>query len=200
MPRLISDALCAVKAESMSRRSQLVIASTWDGRELAPAERSHVEIALTSADSGSRAIVQLTWDAPFAESAAPPAPAGYYPDLWQHEVVEVFIAGAGQEYLELEVGPYGHYALFGFARERQRDRTISLREFTFGTDMGRFCGRAAFDAAELPAGALRWNAYRITGAEPPRQYQAAVAVPGARPDFHRLERYAALAWQGTPGV
>ena len=46
-------------------------------------------------------------------------PQGRLWQLWEHEVVEIFIAGEDGHYLELEFGPWGHYLALTFSDVRQ---------------------------------------------------------------------------------
>jgi hypothetical protein len=32
-----------------------------------------------------------------------------FPNLWRHDVIELFLLGPDKRYLELEFGPFGHY-------------------------------------------------------------------------------------------
>jgi hypothetical protein len=59
-------------------------------------------------------------------------------------------------------------------------------------------GAAWIPRAWLPRGADRVNAYAIHGRGPSRRYLAAFPVPGDQPDFHRLDRFGALALRPPP--
>ena len=54
----------------------------------------------------------------------PPGPAGSTDELWNHEVVEVFIMGRAERYLEIEMSPHGHY----LALKLQGARNIVTKE------------------------------------------------------------------------
>ena len=85
------------------KRTRLVIDSTWDGEVIGPDER--VSLAL---ELGDAALV-LDVDAPFHGDPAPPGVPGSCDGLWEFEVAELFLLGAEQHYLEIELGPFGHY-------------------------------------------------------------------------------------------
>jgi hypothetical protein len=172
-------------------RLRLAIATTWDGE---PAEASAVEVAFV--EDG----LMVEVEAPYAGDAPPPGPPGRADRLWQHEVVELFLAEANTRaarYFELELGPHGHWLALGFAGYRQRTSAAVAVAFSARITGARWSGTARVDAAELvrvigEVGAA--NAYAIRGS-PQRRYYAAHPVarglyPG--PDFHRLEHFASL--------
>ncbi|RCN30057.1 hypothetical protein ANCCAN_24178 [Ancylostoma caninum] len=45
----------------------------------------------------------------FDDPEAPPDPPGILPGLWEYEVVEFFFANNRDQYIEVEVGPHGHW-------------------------------------------------------------------------------------------
>lgn len=134
-------------------------------------------------------ILALSIDAPFANDPPPAGPAGPTPRLWDYEVVELFLLGAEDHYLELEFGPHGHYlALF---LEGRRNCTRSDLKIDYNAEIRgvRWYGDARIPLEHLPAGLERANAYAIRGVGPQRRYMAAASVPGAQPDFHRLQYF-----------
>jgi hypothetical protein len=172
--------------------ARIEIAHSWLGHVLPEVERSSVELTLSS-DAARGASASLTWDAPFDPLAPmPPHAAGYCADLWRYDVVEVFIAGPSGTYLEIEVAAHGHYAAFFLGARRRIDEHFAPLHFEHRKTGLRFRGHFEFAASRLPAGPLRWNAYRIAGQEPLRQYFAAYPGKGERPDFHQLECFAPL--------
>jgi hypothetical protein len=56
-----------------------------------------------------------------------------------------------------------------------------------GEPYGRFIGKAVLPASYLTMHVLRANAYAVHGPADARVYHAHAPVPGAAPDFHRLE-------------
>ena len=167
---------------------QIVIAHQWDG---APArEDEHVHLKL-SAEAGR---LTLAVDAPFHGDPAPGAPPGPTPGLWNYEVVELFLFAADGHYLELELGPHGHYLLLKLHGVRNviHDTARLAAHEVHGVDRGRWRGFAHIDAAMIPRGIAHYNAHAIHGQEGARRYLSAVPAGGARPDFHRPEVHAAL--------
>ena len=89
----------------MIRRSDseivLRIDRAWDGSPADPGEAVTVVIE-PHADS-----LVIRVDAPFHGDPPPAGPPGPTEGLWEHEVVEAFLLGPGEEYLEVELGPHG---------------------------------------------------------------------------------------------
>jgi hypothetical protein len=162
------------------------IDSTWDGR------RAPEDQIATIALGMRRDSLEIRVSSPFHGDPLPPSPAGPTENLWEYEVVEVFLAGPGG-YLEVELGPNGHYLVLEFSAPRVVERR--LIPIGFSADRlgpARWAGTAAIPRALLPVGLDRVNAYRIYGTGPSRRYLAAFPVGGDKPDFHRLERFGPL--------
>lgn len=166
----------------------LRIGSTWDGSPVGPDES--VEVRLT--DDGDR--VRIDVDAPFHGDPPPLAHPGSVEGLWEHEVVEVFVAGPADAegrvpYTEIEVGPHGHHLVLKLLGVRQavaRALPLVLHARIAGD---RWTATAWIDRALLPAGPRRVNAYAIHGAGAARRYLAWTPLPGPRPDFHQPARF-----------
>ncbi len=178
---------------------KLTIAHTWDGAPLTPAE--HAVVRLVAAPDG--AALRLLVDAPFHGDPPPPSPPGPTPRLWEHEVVELFVAGPGGDaevpYLEIELSPHGHHLvlrLAGVRREVENGLPLDFRAFFDGR---RWRGEATFPRAWLPAPPHRANAYRVHALGAGRRHLAATPVPGAAPDFHRPALFPAVKLPTGPG-
>lgn len=156
----------------------------WDG---APAG---VAIDFTLARVGEQ--LRLSIEAPLSGVPAPPAPAGRLWRLWEHEVFELFIAGPGERYVELELGPHGHYLALRLDPVRVIiDAELPLAQQRAWIEGERWHAEAALAWSELPPGPHRFNAYAILG-HPLRQHLALFPPGGAAPDFHRLEAFEPL--------
>jgi hypothetical protein len=164
----------------------LLVAQTWDGRPAHPAE--WVKLGLSV--SGEHLCVEV--DAPFHGDDAPDLPAGKAPGLWNFEVVEVFLLGVDERYLEVELGPHGHYLVLELAGRRRVVREHTELDYRVRHQDARFFGQAQIPLDWLPPGADRMNAYAIHGPSGARQHLAWRGAPGERPDFHRLETFGAL--------
>ena len=170
---------------------QLAIASLWSGEPCREGER--VAVTLTRVPDGS---VLLSIDAPFHGDPPPAGEPGPTWGLWEHEVVEVFIAGPEGEdrpYTEIELGPHGHHLVLQLRGIREVHRTRLPLSYLCGRRGARWRGVALLDPDLLPE-PVAYNAYAIHGTGPDRRYLAAHPVPGDAPDFQRLDCFA--AWPG----
>lgn len=170
---------------------RLVIASTWDGRSLAADDQASVVMTATARG------LKIEIEAPDRGDPAPPVPPGPTPRLWEHEVVEVFIAGPPESdgvvpYTEIELGPHGHYLLLRLRGVREVVEEDLRLEFEAAREDGRWRGMAWVPWSVLPPTPWVGNAYTIHGPPEARRYHAWVPVPGSRPDFHRLDRFVPL--------
>jgi len=166
----------------------LRVARTWDG---APVPESAWATVRCSAAPGGDLRIDV--ESPFYDDPAPSAPPGPTDGLWNYEVVELFLLGHGERYLEIELGPRGHQhclLLHGRRHVERRGLGIGFHAEIAGS---RWSGTATVQAAVLPPGLERANAYAIHGVGSGRRYLAAHPVPGPEPDFHRLEHFATWA-------
>jgi len=173
-------------------RSALEIATTWHGDPLEPAEQAVVRVVL---EDGAIAV---TVAAPFVADPAPLVARGRTERLWEHEVVEVFFAESatrGSRYLELELGPHGHWLAFGFASYRAltvSDIAVTFEASIVGTRWAGQAHIAAPEVARAVAAIGAMNAYAIRGVGAARRYMAAWPAPNGAypgPDFHRTEYF-----------
>lgn len=176
----------------MSDPTCLVIDKLWDGGEALASEGAQVTFALESAGLWVEVAARFHGD------PAPPLPPGRTDGLWNHEVVELFLANEKGEYLELEFGPHGHYLGLGFAGVRQLVQKEILFSYRAEIRGPSWRGEARVALRYLPAGASLANAYSIHGQGLDRRYLAAHGVPGSRPDFHQPHRF--QPWQGSASV
>lgn len=167
---------------------KLEIASTWDGQPVPPSGTA----ALCCRMDEETLIV--TVDAPFFADPPPPDSAGSTNRLWEYEVVELFLLGAANRYLEIELSPHGHYLLLqlhGARRVVRQGLRIDYRAEIAGR---RWHGHATIPLSYVPDDIAHANAYLIHGTGEHRRHLAAFPVGGETPDFHRLESFGAVAW------
>lgn len=186
----------AASGRRMPLGPTIAIDRTWDGASASGGEI--VTVALRWIADGLR----LRWDAPFHGDPAPAAPMSgalrSTEGLWNHEVVELFIASeaslgsARPSYLEIELGPHGHHLLLRFEGVRRRVGTVEPLASSARISGNRWWGEMVIARPDLPPGPWIGNAYAIHGVGEGRRYLAADPVPGKRPDFHRLECFRAL--------
>lgn len=168
------------------------IAATWDGRPARPDEVVRVGLRLLPAGDLVARV-----DAPWHGDPPPPGPPGRTDRLWEHEVVELFVAGSGGRYIELEVAPGRHLLLaFDGYRRRTADDLPGARceGRLAGGNPARWTADLHVPAAVLPPGPLRHNAYAAHGVGAARRLLALFppAAPGPCPDFHDLTPFRPL--------
>ena len=170
------------------RRAVLSVGMTWDGRDVPEPQHSRLTLRI----DGPR--FQLDLDAPFHDDPPPPHPAGRCPELWKHEVVELFLLGSDERYLELEMGPRGHYLALELNGARKLVRDDILLDYETERYADRWLARCVLPTSALPRGLGACNAYSMHGVGDERQHLAVFPVPGRRPDFHRLECFQEIPW------
>jgi hypothetical protein len=159
------------------------IQCTWDGAALATDEFARFDVCVNS-------DLQLSIEASYYGDPAPDIPAGMTEALWNYEVVELFLVGTGDRYLEIELGPHGHHLVLLLAGRRNVVECDIPIEFSVERSGSRWRGEARLSLSWLPADIRSANAYAIHGEGLARRYLAAYPVPGSAPDFHRLEHFA----------
>jgi hypothetical protein len=163
----------------------LSITRSWDGRPTAPA--AEIRLSFESA----QLVVDVS--APWHGDPAPTCPVGPCPRLWEHEVVELFLAEPDGCYLEVELSPHGHHLVL-FLRGERRVVWGGVPLLYQAQIVGRrWTGRACVPMGWLPEGFSSLNAHAIAGTGKARRYWSFRPCPGASPDFHRLESFASLA-------
>ncbi len=161
---------------------RLVTDTLWNGAEARRGEAATVHLR----DEGGHLRVRI--DAPWHRDPPPTKPPGPTDRLWEHEVVEVFVAGPGQPvpYAELEIGPYGHYLLLRLEGVRGVAQTLLPAEVSVTRDARGWRADARVDKAHLPPRPWRVNACAIHGQGPERRYLShAYLGAEAQPDFHQ---------------
>lgn len=216
----------------MNDFKELTIGHTWDGHPLprprhgylrllrgpwdpevwfgtAPLDGSGGDIELETSLELYEPGLYLRVEAPFHNDPAPQGPPGPTQRLWEHEVVELFIAGGadgggadtGDEsatpYLELEMSPWGHYLCLRLRGIRQVVESSLRLPYRARRSGEIWWGEAFVPVRWLPPTPHRVNAFAIHGQGPQRRYLAASPVPGPTPDFHRLSLFPEIE---LPGV
>lgn len=169
--------------------TRLSIEATWDGHAIGADEQVAIDLILAD----TRLNVEI--DAPFHNDPRPNAAAGSFDGLWDYEVVELFLRGDGDIYLELEFGPLGHFLALSLDGYRERQTSGLAIDYECSITGPRWTGRAAIPATYLPAGMRSCNAYAIHGSGNARRYLAVYPSGGREPDFHQLESFRPLSWQ-----
>jgi len=165
-------------------RLALRIDHFWDGRPC-PRARLHGGVELSARDDALELVAHLPHQ---PTPTLPPAPLGdCVSNLWEYDVVECFLVGAGGRYLEVELGAGGHFLVLSFSAPRVRsDGHESLRpELDFTSDARAWRSRILLDWELVPPAVERLNAFAIAGGA----HLAYGALPGPAPDFHQPARF-----------
>ncbi len=163
--------------------STLVVDRTWEGVPLPPALRSSLHLA--EEPDG----LVLSWVAPDGDTPAPASAPGPTEGLWVHEVVELFLAGSGPAYLEVEVGPHGHHLVIRLTDVRVRGEALLPLDVAVARLPGRaWAGQAHLPRVWVPSGPLRAAAFRVApGHTPP--HLASQKLPGDGANFHQPQHF-----------
>lgn len=177
----------------------LRIGQTWDGVPVGDDEA----VALTLSLDGDALVVDV--DAPYHGDPPPDGPPGPRWGLWEHEAVELFVAGpdacaSPPAYTEIELGPHGHHLVLQLVGVRSPVAKELPIELVAKVLDGRWTARARVPLALLPVGApesdaplagAAWsiNATAVHGPPDARRYLTWAPLGGPKPDFHQLARF-----------
>ena len=89
----------------------------WDGRVLPEADR--VSVTLSTHGTENEPTLTITVDAPYYSNKAPMKTDNACICLWDFEVVEVFIKGRMDKYIEIEMNPHGEYLILAMDGHKQ---------------------------------------------------------------------------------
>jgi len=108
-------------------------------------------------------------------------------NLWEYDVVECFLVGAGGRYLEVELGAGGHFLVLSFSAPRVRCDSLEglAPALDFRSDAAGWRARIELDRSLVPADITALNAFVIAGSA----HLAYGALPGSAPDFHQPARF-----------
>ena len=179
----------------MSVKKELWIEHLWDGTLLEPCEDVIVWLELT--DDGLK-IEFVDWlhdnDGPPTE----PDPEKGTWELWNYDVVELFLVGENGEYTEIEMGPYGHHLILQLDGPRSIVRKEIPMQYEALDGDYRWAGKGFVDKQWLPENIVRANAFAIHTLNGERRYCCYTPLPGPKPDFHQPDRFA--LWDDIPNT
>ncbi|MBL4637197.1 MAG: hypothetical protein JKY56_25305 [Kofleriaceae bacterium] len=171
----------------------LALTSSWDGTPLLAEE--YGEVKLHFGESG----LHLQMRARYWQDPAPKAPAGSTSALWEHEVLELFLLGSDNRYLELEFGPHGHYLALELHGERTIVRQGFSIDYTAQIGDSEWSAEAYIPGDLLPPGLDRLNIHGIHGQGNKRRYLAWKASSDKKPDFHCLRSFGTISEASASG-
>lgn len=173
------------------------IKTEWNSK---PVTHDPVEIKLQGFEAG----VEMNVTAPFFDDPKPEGPSGQpFYGLWDYEVVEMFFLNDNDEYLEVELGPWGQHLLLLLKGARNAIKHSMpldyLAQVPASTD-GKWKGSALIPPEYFPPNVSRVNAYAIHGTDKARVYESLFPAPEndpdfPQPDFHRLELFKPIDFQ-----
>ena len=153
----------------------------WNG-EACPDAQYHAEVWLNQSSKG---LVIRTHCPTFPNQRIPDAPRDKrFDGLWDYDVVEVFLVGAGGTYLEVELGAGGHWLVLGFdgVRHRSNDYVAFNPDHRNASALaGTWQSTITIPWEMIPTPIARMNAFAIFQG----QFLAMSPVPGKEPDFHQ---------------
>jgi hypothetical protein len=140
-------------------------------------------------------VLTVEVEGPFYKDPPPPIGPGPTPGLWDYEVTELFLLGENGSYVEIEIGPAGHYLILFLSQYRKTDTTIEA--LSAETKISKKCFKASLRLPmnRMPARPWRANAYAIHGLGKSRRYLACHRVDRSglkSPDFHQLSFFKSI--------
>uniref|UniRef100_A0A0N4ZFN3 DUF2185 domain-containing protein n=1 Tax=Parastrongyloides trichosuri TaxID=131310 RepID=A0A0N4ZFN3_PARTI len=135
----------------------------------------------------------ITFEAPFYDDPSPEDFSGYTPELWNYEVVEFFFSNNSGQYIEIELGPHGHWLVYAFDEYRKmrnncEDIDLEVQNSILPDNTWKCV--VGIPIGLLPNNVSKFNVYHIHGKEPNRIYEALFPSTNKEqknPDFHKLE-------------
>ncbi len=163
---------------------RLPIDRHWDGAASLDA-RLRGELRLSARTRGLAIEAALPHQEP---ARIPAAPAGSrVANLWEYDVVECFLVGAGGRYLEVELGAGGHFLVLEFSAPRRRAGEHAAFEPTleFVRDEQGWRSTLVLPWSLVPRRLCALDAFAIAGGA----FLAHHPLPGDAPDFHQPDRF-----------
>ena len=178
--------------------SVLTVTKLWNGSD--SNIKYNAKVSLSLAQATGDIIVHV--DADYNNDPAPKQGPGRVVGLWEHEVFEIFISsGSREDYLEINVGPHGHYYLKMFTPYGSDDSIVLDAKPVFSMDKAkkRWSAVLTIPTMYLPEPdtdfdietplAVRWyaNANAILGIDNTREYFSSypLNINATSPDFHQ---------------
>lgn len=168
----------------------LQIQTTWNNVSIPKSHRVNVQLYLDR-------DLTIRFASKFYNDPKLPAntPIGIMDDLFNYEVVEVFLLGKDEQYLEVELGPFGQYLVLQLKGYRNVVKSkIKIDQVTCRIEDNHWNGTIVIPKSLLPPDITHLNAYAIYGSGDKRTYLALYPAPEnnanyTKPDFHRLELF-----------
>lgn len=171
------------------------IDKSWNNQTVAEHEniQLHFEYVYNNETKGKDLRIQV--QAPFYDDPHinDTLPKGSMDKLWEFEVVEVFLLGSDENYLEMEFSPKEQYLLLqlhGYRNVIKYPLYIDIYSATIHDK--KWSGSYVIPSKYIPTNLSKFNAYAIHGSDDKRKYLALFPTPFGKykdPDFHRLDYF-----------
>ena len=189
--------------------TKIEVNKLWNGKDSETKYKGCLSISLTTGTGD----IMIRIDADYNNDKAPNKPSGRMIGLWEepYEVFEVFIAsGNKEEYVEINVGPHGHYYVKMITKYGTDDNiTIDSKVFSMDRKNKTWTAVLTIPAMYLPEPdtnfdssnplAIKWyiNANAIIGAGTSREYFSAYPLSGSSPNFHQPSMFQPIIMEET---
>lgn len=186
---------CYAKSIASPKTMSYTINKLWDSRPVAPHDYIHLQLEYVNNSETKCQDLHIQVRAPYYDdpSINDTVPVGSMDKLWEFEVVEVFLLGSDEHYLEIEFGPKGQYLLLQLHGYRNVVKyPLYIDDYSAKIDGKEWSGSYIIPSKYIPADLFKFNAYAIHGTGDARQYLALFPTPFGKfkdPDFHRLEYF-----------
>jgi len=175
----------------------------WDGDDVS---QEHRPLLTISTDDGpEQPIMTITVDAPYYNNAPPVKSDDACICLWDFEVVEIFIKGRMDKYIEIEMNPHGEFLILAMDGHKQCfHESLKPLKFEAKISENRWNAVLVIPFSYLPPPLICptcplfcFNAFAMhnepTGERKHLAHFAASAESGYdEPDFHRLHLFEGL--------
>ncbi|OXA54265.1 hypothetical protein Fcan01_10867 [Folsomia candida] len=181
-----------------------ILTKTWNGVENLPdGEEIYVSFWIEK-QCDENSFLRIVTNAPFYNDPPIPTNSTLSPlwGLWEYEVVELYFYGRDENYMEIQLGPGGHYLILKLHGYRNITEThLPLEEDNFQVEfmttpenqnLTRWIGNVAIPGEYIPCDVYRHNAFAIHKSGSERRYVALYPVKEGEieePDFHYLRPF-----------
>jgi len=167
------------------RDIQVSITTTWNDLHV-----DHRPVDIQLKPHSDNQSFQMVVKAPFFNDPVNPrgVPGEPFFGLWNYEVVELFLANDKDQYLEIELCPWGqHIVLLLNGTHNTIHHSLPLHFTILNRSADEWLGRAIIPLRYLPPRVTKMNAYAIHGSDSRRVYEALYPSPNGlfpNPDLY----------------
>ncbi|XP_050415461.1 UPF0462 protein C4orf33 homolog [Patella vulgata] len=176
---------------------EFCITQSWNGGSI-----NHAPVKVKIAPNSTSDLKLSVYAPYFGDPPAPDGPSGLpFPQLWDYEVVELFLLNDDDRYIEVELCPHGQHLVLLLNGIRNIVKDELSIQYKASIEGSRWSGESLLPLEYLPPNVNRMNAFAIHGSENNRVYEALhpanTSFPD--PDFHRLEFFQPINMSFIPG-